>query len=108
MDWDKTNNRYKMFCDHHFGKHKSGESITLETGYTWRPVSPGKGDKKIKALSLDVVDVATGSKKSVAVDPAFVEAMIGIQAGTVKKVQEKSPMSLDALQATLDTLTDYQ
>ena len=108
MDWDKNNNRFKMFCDHHFSKHKSGDSITLETGYTWRPLSPGKGDKKIKALSLDVMDVATGSKKSVAVDPAFVEAMVGIQAGTMKKVQETSPMDLAALQATLNTLTDYQ
>ena len=67
-----------------------------------------RADKKIKALSLDVVDVATGSKKSVAVDPAFVEAMIGIQAGTVKKAKENAPMSLDALQASLDNLTDYQ
>ena len=108
MDWDKNNNRFKMFCDHLFSKHKSGDSITLETGYTWRPLSPGKGDKKIKALSLNVMDVATGSKKSVAVDPAFVEAMVGIQAGTMKKVQETSPMDLAALQATLNTLTDYQ
>ena len=54
-----------------------------------------------------MVDVATGSKKLVAVDPAFVEAMVGIQSGTLKKVQEKSPMDLTALQATLNTLTDY-
>ena len=54
-----------------------------------------------------MVDVATGSTMSVAVDPAFVEAMVGIQAGTLKKVQEKSPMDLAALQATLNTLTDY-
>ena len=96
-----------MFCDPHFNKHKSGETITLESGYNWRPASPSKSGKKIKALSLDVVDVATGNKKSVAVDPAFVEAMVGIQSGTLKKVQEMAPMNLAALQATLDTLTDY-
>ena len=54
-----------------------------------------------------MVDVATGTNKSVAVDPAFVEAMVGIQSGTMKKVQETSPMDLAALQATLNTLTDY-
>ena len=54
-----------------------------------------------------MVDVATGSTMSVAVDPAFVEAMVGIQSGALKKVQEETPMDLAALQATLNTLTDY-
>ena len=85
----------------------SEETITLESGYTWRPANPNKDGKKISALSLDVMDVTTGSKKSVAVDPAFVEAMVGIQSGTLKKVQEKPSIDLAALQATLNTLTDY-
>ena len=96
-----------MFCDPHFNKHKSGETINLKSGYTWRPASPSKGGKRIKALSLDVVDVATGNKKSVAVDPAFVEAMVGIQSGALKRVQETTPMDLAALKAALNTLTDY-
>ena len=51
--------------------------------------------------------MATGNKKSVAVDPAFVEPMVGIHTGALKKVQEKPCMDLAALQATLTTLTDY-
>ena len=95
-----------MSCASHFKKHKSGETITLESCYTWRPANPTRDGKKITALSLDVVDVATCTK-SVAVDPAFVQAMVGIQSGTLKKVQEKPSMDLVALQAILNILTDY-
>ena len=75
-EWDTNTSKYKMFCAAHFKQHKSGETITLESDYTWRPANPTRDGKKITALSLDVMDVATGSTKSVAVDPAFVEAMV--------------------------------
>ena len=70
-------------------------------------MTPNKADKKVSALSLDVIDVATCNTKSVAVDPAFIEAVVGIQTGALKKVQEKPSMDLAALQATLNTFTDY-
>ena len=84
-----------------------GRLTLSKNGYTWRPANPTKAIKTTTALSLDVVDVATRSTQSVAVDPAFVEAMVGIQSRALKKVQEKPSMDLAPLQATLNTLTDY-
>ena len=56
-----------------------------------------------------MIDVATGSTctKFVVVDPALIEAVVGIQIGALKKVQERPSMDLAALQAALNTFTDY-
>ena len=85
-----------------WGNHHSRKWLLLEA------CQPKQGWQEVSALSLDVIDVATGNKKSVAVDPALIEAVVGIQTGVLKKVQDNPSMDLEALRAALNTFTDYE
>ena len=122
-----------MFCTAHFKELNDGVTLQLESGKEWVPreqfqpdAKAGKGGKgskggkgkkgskggkgkKTNAFTVKVKDVGSDAVREVVIDKEIVTTILGLQAGTVKKVgdAQKAEISDEQAQTALNQLLDF-
>ena len=122
-----------MFCAAHFKELNDGVTLQLESGKEWVPreqfqpdAKAGKGGKgskggkgkkgskggkgkKTNAFTVKVKDVGSDAVREVVIDKEIVTTILGLQAGTVKKVGDAASAEISDEQAktALNQLLDF-
>ena len=122
-----------MFCTLHFSELNEGVTLELESGKQWVPreqfqpnAKGGKGGKgskggkgkkcskggkgkKTNAFTVKVKDVGSEKVREVVIDKEIVTTILGLQAGTVKKVGDAAvaEISDEAVKTALNQLLDF-